>query len=762
MRADSRGDSTLTKQRAFLLISALGAAGCRTADQKYADFIANGKSLAAKKDYPRATIEFKGAIRLFPNKADAYYQLALASMATGDLRTAAGALQKTTELDPKNKDAQLKYAQLMTTSQDKAVLTEAAKRAQEILADSPADPIALSTLAAAEWGLGQREEAEKHLEEAFQNSPQNLQSSVSLARLRILRGDYQGAEEVLKKLVEADSKSIYPVLALSNFYIVTKRLADAERTLQRALEIAPRNGVALLSMASVKFGAGAKQEAEELSKRASLVSGARFRPVYAIYLFRSGQRERAVAEFERLANGNPQDRQARTHLVSAYLATGRRADAEKALQAALQQNPKDLDALVQRSQVYLLQGKYAEAEADLSQVLRMSPDSAVAHVLMARTHQGRKSPLRQRQSLAEALRLAPGLLEARLEMAQLLTSTGNPKSALDLLNEAPASQKDNPALVIQRNWANLAAGQTAEAERGITQLLKTGRNSDVLVQNGVLKLTAKDSSGARQSAEEILKTNPEHLNALKILAQSFAAQNQTAAALERVQQHARQHPKSVVLQLFLGEQLVQSGDLANGRKAFLAAKALDGNQRGADLSLAQLDIREGKLADARKTLSARIAADASDIRARTLLAIVEHREGNYFEAVEEYRKVLAVDEQNIGALNNLAYLLNEYANQPDEALTLAEKARQLAPENPAVLDTLGWIYYGKGQYPTAVQNLERAVAKQATPERKGHLGLAYFKSGERERGRKLVYEALSQDPNLKKLKVFQTVLTEMQ
>jgi tetratricopeptide (TPR) repeat protein len=252
------------------------------------------------------------------------------------------------------------------------------------------------------------------------------------------------------------------------------------------------------------------------------------------------------------------------------------------------------------------------------------------------------------------------------------------------------------------------------------------------------------------------------LNALQILVQSFTAQKDTAAAMQRVQRHAGQHPQSAVLQLFLGEQLVKAGDNAGARKAFLAAKTLNPELGGADLSLAQLDIRENKLSDARGILSRRIAANDSDVPARMLMAAIEQREHNYLEAVEEYRKVLSVEGENAGALNNLAYLLNEYAGQADEALKLAEKAAQLAPENPAVLDTLGWIYYAKGLYPAAVRNLERAVSKQPTPERKGHLGLAYFKSGDRDRGRKLVYEAMSQDPNLKNLKVFGNVLAELQ
>src|ERR1039457_2145959 len=85
------------------------------------------------------------------------------------------------------------------------------------------------------------------------------------------------------------------------------------------------------------------------------------------------------------------DRNLRTYLVRAYLATNRVGDAEKVLTAALKKNGLDTDALLQRSRIYLSSGKYTEAETDLHQVLHFRNESAEAHYLLSKVGLGRGS-----------------------------------------------------------------------------------------------------------------------------------------------------------------------------------------------------------------------------------------------------------------------------------------------------------------------------------------------------------------------------------
>ena len=99
-------------------------------------------------------------------------------------------------------------------------------------------------------------------------------------------------------------------------------------------------------------------------------------------MFQNGRKDEAVKEFERLAKENPDDRLARTRLVTVYQAVGRQADAEKVLATALKRNGRDTDALLQRGEILVAAGKFNDAETDLNQVLRLQPDSPAVHYVL--------------------------------------------------------------------------------------------------------------------------------------------------------------------------------------------------------------------------------------------------------------------------------------------------------------------------------------------------------------------------------------------
>jgi tetratricopeptide (TPR) repeat protein len=140
------------------------------------------------------------------------------------------------------------------------------------------------------------------------------------------------------------------------------------------------------------------------------------------------------------------------------------------------------------------------------------------------------------------------------------------------------------------------------------------------------------------------------------------------------------------------------------------------------------------------------AREPRNLPAPVMLADIELITGNRAAAIERYRAALQVNGSHIGALNNLAYLL--IPEHPDEALTIAQKALELAPDDPNVADTLGWIYYRKGIYQTAIRHLEVAVAKGPTARSQYHLALSYLKAGDRDLGSKMLATALKQDPKL--------------
>ena len=99
------------------------------------------------------------------------------------------------------------------------------------------------------------------------------------------------------------------------------------------------------------------------------------------------------------------------------------------------------------------------------------------------------------------------------------------------------------------------------------------------------------------------------------------------------------------------------------------------------------------------------------------------------------------------AENNLAYFYAERGEKIDEALNLAQGAKERLPDDPHVADTLGWVYYKKNVYSRAIAYLKEAAEKLAdNPTIRYHLGMAYFKNGNKEEAKRELRKALDLDP----------------
>lgn len=93
-----------------------------------------------------------------------------------------------------------------------------------------------------------------------------------------------------------------------------------------------------------------------------------------------------------------------------------------------------------------------------------------------------------------------------------------------------------------------------------------------------------------------------------------------------------------------------------------------------------------------------------------------YSQGMYADSAEDCRLGLEIAPRDLEFNNNLAYILAKHLGKPQEALEPAKLAAALAPSDPAVLDTLGWVYFQAGQFRDADREFERAVATSRTPD----------------------------------------------
>jgi len=132
-----------------------------------------------------------------------------------------------------------------------------------------------------------------------------------------------------------------------------------------------------------------------------------------------------------------------------------------------------------------------------------------------------------------------------------------------------------------------------------------------------------------------------------------------------------------------------------------------------------------------------------------------------------YQKALELKPDNAMASNNLAYVLLQTGGDINTALSLAQAARRGAPESPNAADTLGWVYYQKGEYKSAIDlfqealQLNKKMKRPDDPTFHYHLGLAYAKADQPDLAKHELRLVLKIDPNFGDAQAVRTQLAAL-
>ena len=208
------------------------------------------------------------------------------------------------------------------------------------------------------------------------------------------------------------------------------------------------------------------------------------------------------------------------------------------------------------------------------------------------------------------------------------------------------------------------------------------------------------------------------------------ASDQPAAAVDLVRSGLSRAPRSRLLYDALARLELQIHGYSEAQGAAEQALEIDPADEEAVQYLANAQAAQGNGSGAINTWQGWINAHAEDGDAVAMLAQMQEQQGHIDQAIASYRQALRI-KPGIGlAENNLAYLMVENHGNVDEALNLAQDARRNLPDQPGTEDTLAWVYYYKGRYPSArdmLRDVLKADPKDGVAEY--HLGMTYSKLG---------------------------------
>jgi tetratricopeptide (TPR) repeat protein len=604
-----------------------------------------------------------------PNRAQAYYHLALAAVYEDDA------------ISEGHSDE----------------VNQAIEQYKLALNADPGSAELSDDLAGLYFRVGRVHDAEAMARSLLKNSPGDIAAHRLLGRIYLRQlgeGENGGSSasssgNVLdqaiaefEKIVALDPKSVEDHMVLGQLYTVKHLPEKAEAEFKTAQAIEPESEDVVLNLARLYADSGDVQHAVKTieavphdgrTPKMEFMLGALYDQLK--------QPKDAIAAYQRAEDLEPGDLQTMDALAAALLSGDQLDEALKQYKAIAEADPENSEALVHIAEIERRQGKYEEALATIRKARKIDPKS-----LEAGFNEG---------MLLDVLGRFDDAVQTYQEMVDA-TSHAN--------GAYTEEEKNNRGIFLERLGAvYLEENKTDQAIAAYQKMIDMGGSLAARGYQGQVDAYrgAHEFDKALDVARKAAASDPKDRDLKLMLAGELADQDQP------------------------DEGLAMAKTLLDG--------ATPDQQRGVWFAVAQMNVRLRRFKDAEEALDkAEPLATKKDDRTYLFFLRGEwaERQKHLDQAEGYFRQALDLDPQSAMTLNYLGYMWADKGIKLPDALKMIRKAVEIEPMNGAYLDSLGWVYFKMGEYELAEDNLRQAVSRdQSDPTVHMHLGDLYEKTG---------------------------------
>lgn len=673
---------------------------------------------------------------------------------------------------------------------------EAAKDIDAARKHAPASLMIQYTQALLDFSQKKNAAALETLQQVLSKAPDHMPTILLTAAVQVETGANEQAEQNLKRYLEANPNSVYARRLLASVLTKTGQgdLAASVLSTVRGGKTDPQmmmlaGETALRAQDYVKASA----YFEEASKAAP--GTAVVHTALAMSKLAQGDNTKAISELELAANLNAKtdtnSSNASILLVMTRLRLNQFNEAMTLLKTLEKEKPDS--PLIQnlKGGAYMGLKDVVNARASFSKAITLQPTFLPAVQNLAQLDMQERKPEEAKKRFLAVLDADKANVGAMMALASLATMLGNTEEATTWLEKASAAKPNDIATSVQLGNHYVKIGAKAKALALAQKLLAANpTNPDVLdlmgqaqfanddkagalatygkvvaaVPNSALahfriasvQLASQDAKAAIQSLKKAVALKADYLDAQLALATLEARNNNIDGALAIAKQIQKQRPADAVSFTLEGDLLVSQKKYAAAVTAYERSLAIT-KSPGVNIKLHQALISAGRTKEADAKLEKWIQDHPEDLSTQVYKGEKFLRNNSIKPAIAIFERVLQTVPTNALVLNNLAYA---YQQEKDgRALSTAEKALQYAPENPAILDTLGWILVEQGNAQRGVSVLQKALSvlpKEAeltpvTAQIHLHLARGLIKTGDKGAARKELLQIIDAGKSLPEL-----------
>jgi putative PEP-CTERM system TPR-repeat lipoprotein len=656
--------------------------------------------LTRARQFDQASAALREMQKVAPRHPRTYFAQALLALAQGKPADAREPLEYILKVAPKHLPTLLLAG---TAEYQLRSYTRALDYFRRALAQAPSQPYTRRMLTATYLRSGEPQEALKTFEPLLKTVNNDPQLLALAGEVYLSNNEPERAADYFQRAVAADPKGVEARTRLGQLRLVT---GDVDRAIQD------------LEAASA---------ADEHQIQADLVLIANY--------FRQREFDKALAAAQNLEKKQPDNPLAQNLLGAIYLAKRDSASARKKFEQALALRKDYAPALYNLARLDLAENKPDQAKRRYEAILAQQPNNEVALLGLADLLVATKAPESEvLVTLEKAVSGNPGSAQARIALIRFHLQRRDAQSALSAAEQAQAKLPDNLQIMELLGMAQQTSGDANQAIATFNKVVTAAPKSpQPLILLAGAQLAAKDVAAAKRSLRQALDLNPNLVQVRQQLAMLSLQQGKPDEALAEAKEVQKRFPKQPTGYLMEGDVEAAQKKWPTAATAYREALKLGDSTIAATRLHVALE-QSGKAGEADAFARSWVKDNPKDTAFLLYLADRSLRGKHYKTASQLYKTVIGLEPRNAVALNNLAFVA-EQLGDPD-AIKYAEQALSIAPESPAIQDTLGWLLVEKGDVARGVDLLKKAAARAPNAaDVRLHLAKALIKTGDRSGAR---------------------------
>jgi putative PEP-CTERM system TPR-repeat lipoprotein len=629
---------------------------------------------------------------------------------------------------------------------DKRDFVTAFKTSSEALNDIPNHLPTLALNGRAAYKLGRYDEAWRSLSKYLLASPENAHVRKLVANAQIKLKRNMDALETLAPLISEQSRDADALILAGGANVLLNKAKVAAKFYERALVVDPQSAAAHIAMAQIQTATQENRGAKEHLQKALQIDPNNLQASYGLARLHLELREyeQALGVLADIEKKWPNRIETPVLKAQALYDMKDVAAARRTLEARLAAVPKDVGAALNLARIDVAENKLANAKRQVKSVLSQKSDHLEALLMQARIAGQEGNAKEHLKWLQQAVQTHPADIVPALELARYYLVERQPYKALEWARQAEKIKADAPEVLIVLAATQIAAGEKENALASYHRLATSvlPNSPTIQLRHAQLQLEVNSNrEGARFSLGQALQLQPDYLEAQSALISLDTADRKYNAALETARKVQAQRPAEAIGHVFEGDVMMAQNRYTAAVDAY--RKGIDKNGGGtAAANLHRSLVLAGRKGEAEKALDEWLAKHPSDIPVRLYRSESAIAEGQFEPARMELETIQRIQPDLPNVLNNLATI---YATTRDpRALDFAQRANKLAPDNPLIADTLGWILVERGQTGQGLVLLRKAQTMQpGHPQINYHLAAALARSGAKNDARGILKNLLS-------------------